>query len=128
MKTFNQYYESIKNKYFSIYFRRYYESGRHNISDIYYDIEQANRYNIEYVLFNNTFKGDEFFYLYLFPCNEYEYKIISSELIGMFNISSITNEDLKKEENIELIKKNKNANIINLEDVNLIISSKKFNI
>jgi len=128
MKTFNQYNESIKNKHFPIYFRRYYESGRYKISDIYYDIEQANKYSIEYVLFNNTTKGDEFFYLYLFPCNENESKIISSELIGMFNLSSIFNEDLTTEENIELIKTSKNANIINLEDVNLIINSNKFNI
>ena len=130
MKKFKQFNEDKINSSYKIYFKRYSEYIKNNISDLYYDIEELNKFNIEYVLYYNIVVNEDIFCLYLFPDTQKKEEIIQSGYItgSNFNISYITNKSLNKDENIESIKNKKNADIIKIENVDIILKSNKFNI
>lgn len=130
MKTFKSFNENRKSVSFQIYFKRYSVNSRYQISDLFYDIDlfKPNKFDIEHVLYHSSDKDDDIFYIYLFPDTEEKENFLKGEHIQGFYSSSITKENLSKEENIEIIKNNKKANIISLDDVKLILNVKKFNI
>ena len=130
MRTIKSFNESFSNDKYPIYCRIYTIDGKYNISDLYYDIERIDEFDIEYKLFydNDNDNGGIRFHIYLFPDSEYKFRVIVSEYIGNFYESSITDETLGKYKNIEIIKKIKKVNIANLDDIKILANTNKFNI